>query len=112
MGSREWSLEAAREIFPDVRERTAKAVERVERLMRDREAAAEGSPERARAEQAIRDAVGRWARAMEALGLQVKGPWLVDFDTGSGCYCWKWPETELAFFHSDDEGFAGRIRIQ
>jgi hypothetical protein len=49
---------------------------------------------------------------MEALGLEVKGLWLVDFDNGSGCYCWQWPEEELAFFHGYEEGFAGRTRIQ
>ena len=49
---------------------------------------------------------------MEALGLDVKGLWLVDFDNGSGYYCWRWPETELAYFHGYEEGFAGRVRIQ
>ncbi len=49
---------------------------------------------------------------MEALGVEVKGLWLVDFDNGSGYYCWRWPERELAFFHGYDEGFAGRTRIQ
>jgi hypothetical protein len=42
----------------------------------------------------------------------VKGLWLVDFDSGSGCYCWQWPEQRLEFYHGYDEGFAGRARIQ
>ena len=45
-----------------------------------------------------------------ALGADVKGLWLVDFDTGAGYYCWKWPEEELAYFHGYEEGFAGRAR--
>jgi hypothetical protein len=49
---------------------------------------------------------------MEALGLEVKGLWLVDFDNGSGYYCWRWPEEDLAYFHGYDEGFDGRVRIQ
>ena len=53
-----------------------------------------------------------WARSMEALGLEVKGPWLVDFDCGSGLYCWRWPEEKLEYFHGYDEGFDGRVRIQ
>jgi hypothetical protein len=53
----------------------------------------------------------RWAREMEALGLEVKGLWLVDFDSGSGYYCWQWPEERLEFYHGHDEGFAGRARI-
>jgi hypothetical protein len=49
---------------------------------------------------------------MEAFGADVKGLWLVDFDNGSGYYCWRWPEPELAHFHGYDEGFSGRVRIQ
>jgi hypothetical protein len=49
---------------------------------------------------------------MEALGAEVKGVWLVDFDNGSGYYCWRWPETTVDHFHSYEEGFGGRSRIQ
>ena len=51
-------------------------------------------------------------REMEALGADVKGLWLVDFDNGSGYYCWQYPEDGLDHFHSYEEGFAGRIRSQ
>ena len=53
-----------------------------------------------------------WARALVARGLEVKGLWLVDFDNGSGYYCWRHPEAVLQFFHSYEEGFGGRMRIQ
>ena len=33
-----------------------------------------------------------WAQEVMSLGIEVKGLWLVDFDNGSGYYCWKWPE--------------------
>jgi hypothetical protein len=36
----------------------------------------------------------------------------VDFDNGSGYYCWRHPEAGLEWFHSYEEGFGGRIRIQ
>jgi hypothetical protein len=107
-----WSLQAAREIFADVRQRTESAVKEVDELVGEREACEAGSPAMAKVEDRIRDRVGAWARAMEALGLEVKGVWLVDFDNGSGYYCWKWPEPELAYFHGYDEGFPGRVRIQ
>jgi hypothetical protein len=96
----------------DVYARTDRAVQEAERLFDEREAAAAGSPERALLEERIEAVIDRWAREMEALGLEVKGPWLVDFDNGSGYYCWSWPETELAHYHGYDEGFEERIRIQ
>ena len=40
----------------------------------------------------LRDIVEAWAEAVRALGLEVKGLWLVDFDNGEGYYCWKYPE--------------------
>jgi hypothetical protein len=56
--------------------------------------------------------VDEWARAVSALGGDVKGLWLVDFDNGSGYYCWRFPETDLDFYHSYEDGFDGRMRIQ
>lgn len=109
---RRWTLEAAQAMLPEVRDRTARAVEETDALGRERDAQAEGSPERARVEERLRDVVSRWVREMEALGLEVKGLWLVDFDSGSGYYCWQWPEERLEYFHGYETGFAGRTRIQ
>jgi hypothetical protein len=107
---RSWTLEGARALLPDVRERTAVAVAEVESLLERRGAPRSPPPEEIDAR--VEQVTSGWARSMEALGLEVKGVWLVDFDNGSGYYCWRWPETELAWFHGYDEGFAGRIRIQ
>lgn len=112
MAERRWTLEGARQILPEVRERTARAVEAVDELVARRDRLARDAGERPAVEARIQAEVGRWMREMEALGLEVKGPWLVDFDTGGGFYCWKWPEESLAWFHGYDEGFAGRTRIQ
>jgi hypothetical protein len=98
-------------MIPHVRSRTARAVEEVERLEAERDALRPGA-ERAEAEERVQEAVQRWAREMDALGAEVKGLWLVDFDSGAGYYCWTWPEEELAFFHTYEEGFGGRARIQ
>lgn len=112
MSERRWTLDAARELIPDVRARTERAVAEAEALAEDRERHAAGSPEREALDQRIEGVVARWAREMEALGLEVKGLWLVDFDSGSGYYCWRWPEESLDHFHGYEEGFAGRARIQ
>lgn len=109
---RRWTLEAARALFPDVRSRTERAVVEVEKWMSERESLdPKGAPAQD-LDQRIRARVAQWAREMEALGVDVKGPWLVDFDTGAGYYCWRWPESDLAYFHGYEDGFEGRIRIQ
>jgi hypothetical protein len=106
-----WTLAAARALIPDVRERTERAVAEVARLEAERDALRPG-PSRAEIDERIQESVQRWAREMEALGADVKGLWLVDFDSGAGYYCWQWPEEELAYFHTYEEGFGGRARIQ
>jgi hypothetical protein len=112
VSERRWTLEAARELLPDVRARTARAVEQAEALAQERALHAADSPLRVELEQRIEAVVTRWAREMEALGLEVKGLWLVDFDSGSGYYCWQWPEERLEYYHGYEDGFAGRGRIQ
>jgi hypothetical protein len=109
MSERRWTLAGARALLPEVRARTARAVAEAEALAERQAAQAEARGELAEQVEAV---VMRWAREMEALGLEVKGLWLVDFDSGSGYYCWQWPEERLEFYHGYDEGFAGRARIQ
>ena len=110
--ARRWTLAAAEALFPDLRERTARAVAASETLVARRDGLPAGSAERAEVEAQIDAEVSRWVREMEALGLEIKGLWLVDFDTGDGCLCWKWPEERLGYFHTYEEGFAGRTPIQ
>jgi hypothetical protein len=109
---RSWTLATARELHGDVRERTAAAVAVVEKLFAEREGLIDGTPEHAALDARVQQVISGWARSMEALGLEVKGLWLVDYDNGSGYYCWKWPEERLEYFHGYDEGFSGRARIQ
>jgi len=97
-----FTLEEACALLPQVRERTSEAVERFASLGEGDEAVEE---ER----QAI---LSEWAQQMTELGVEIKGLWLVDFDSGAGYYCWKYPEASLEFFHGYDEGFAGRLRLQ
>ncbi len=99
-----FSYEQAAELLPEVRRLTEAAHLKVEELTR-----------RGRvkdAEDRLNEVVGQWAEAMMRRGLEVKGLWLVDFDNGSGYYCWRYPETSLMFYHSYEEGFGGRMRIQ
>ena len=106
-----WTLEGARALLPDVRDRTATAVSAVEKLLEVREREGEGTPATEQIDAKVAKLTADWARAMEALGLDVKGLWLVDFDNGGGYYCWRYPEPALQYYHSYEDGFGGRIRI-
>ncbi len=103
-GKRIFTFEQARELLPEVREMTRRALEELSGLDEDADDGERGDE--------ARRLVTAWARAVEALGAEAKGTWLVDFDCGSGYYCWRWPEEALEFFHGYTEGFAGRMRIQ
>jgi regulator of sirC expression with transglutaminase-like and TPR domain len=97
-----FSLGEARRLLPQIRERTGDAVSRYARL-------GEGGQGAEQEREAI---LSGWAREMAALGVEIKGPWLVDFDSGAGYYCWKYPEQALDHFHGYDEGFSGRLPLQ
>jgi hypothetical protein len=104
---RTFTFAEAAALLPEVRRLTGEAQARVESL---RERIEKG--DRAQALQAEADAVFQtWVESMHERGIEVKGVWLIDFDNGSGYYCWIWPETRLEYYHSYDDGFGGRMRI-
>ena len=94
-----FSYEEAAALLPDVHQITDAAVVRIDAL-----------PEEATEEQ--QRVVEEWAASIMQLGIEVKGLWLIDFDNGSGYYCWKYPEPSLQYFHGYDEGFGGRVKLQ
>ncbi|KAA0254030.1 DUF2203 family protein [Acidobacteria bacterium ACD] len=105
---RVFTLEEANGLLPSVREQTRRAIESVAALP---SAHGDATEERATRAEAARVLAG-WVTAMVELGVEVKGPWLVDFDSGAGYYCWTWPEESIQFFHGYDEGFTRRVRLQ
>jgi len=94
-----FTLEEARALMPRVRALTEEAVSAYARL---------GD----RLDEERQSILREWAREIQALGAEIKGLWLVDFDSGAGYYCWKYPEPALDHFHGYEEGFAGRLRLQ
>jgi hypothetical protein len=95
-----FSYEEAAALLPEVQRLTAEAVEQVEELP--------GDAPRDVAQQIV----AGWAESVMKLGIDVKGLWLIDFDNGSGYYCWQYPEESLQYFHGYDEGFGGRVKLQ
>ncbi len=95
-----FSYEEAAALLPEVQRLTNGAVQEVEVLAND-----------APRDEAQR-IIGRWADDIIKIGAEVKGIWLVDFDNGSGYYCWQYPEESLQYFHGYDDGFRGRVKLQ
>jgi hypothetical protein len=106
---RVFSYDEAASLLPEVQRLTLAAQEEVRAAGRALSPTDTPSPA---VQQELSGIVQRWSDRIVALGLEVKGLWLVDFDNGSGYYCWHFPETSLQFYHSYDEGFGGRMRIQ
>lgn len=55
--------------------------------------------------------VRQWADSIARLGCSAQGLWTVDFDCGTGYYCWKVGEPEITHFHGYEDGFRERVRI-
>jgi hypothetical protein len=104
---RTFSLSEAAALLPEVRGLTEDAQRRVEALR----AKSERGELSARLQAEADAVVEEWTDAMHERGIEVKGLWLIDFDNGSGYYCWVWPETKLEYYHSYEDGFGGRMRI-
>lgn len=110
--TRVFSLTEAKALFPLVRRVTHTAYAELEPVRKTLESLLPTDPRVAEVEKQYEVVVKRWVSKMERLGLVVKGLWLVDFDTGDGYLCWKFPELRLAHYHSYDEGFADRRTLE
>jgi hypothetical protein len=110
-GNRIWSYDEALGVFPVVRDLTDSAVRQIEALLNPIQSRDELETRREEIEATYRRIVDAWSDELASLGCVVKGPWLVDFDSGDGFYCWKYPEPTLAFFHTYEDGFAGRVPV-
>lgn len=103
MTDKPFTLHEAKELLPVVKRITNEAVALVEKL---RACAEESDPE-----PELSKIIDHWAQKIAKLGCEPKGLWLVDFDNGSGYYCWHYPEDDVEFFHNYDGGFKGRTPI-
>lgn len=108
---RTFSYEEALETFPAVRDLTRAALRQIEALVNRLQSRDELEGRRDELEEAMARIVEAWSTEVTALGCEVKGLWLVDWDSGDGYYCWKYPEETLSHFHGYDEGYDGRVPI-
>lgn len=106
------SLAEARKMVPLVLRVTDRWYKEAHRLATEFETATT-QDQKDLAEEQLQQVIMTWSDQIRCIGGEAKGPWLVDFDTGRGFYwCWRYPERELAYYHTHEAGFAGRELIQ
>lgn len=106
-----FTYQEALQTFPKVRTLTSIAFHQVESLVNRIQSFEELNSRREELEEAYQAIVEAWMQQVTALGCEVKGLWLVDWDCGHGAYCWRFPEETLAYFHVDGEGDQGRVPV-
>jgi hypothetical protein len=109
---RVFTIGEARALLPVVRRVTEEANNRIKGLLSLLEAVRDRDSVKTKdLEEKISKHVEEWQTKVAKLGAEGKGLWLVDFDCGTGYYCWKFPEEKLEHFHGYAEGFQARVRI-
>jgi hypothetical protein len=106
--TRVFTLAEAEELFPLVRAITEAAWHELEPVRQRLESMVPSNPRLRAVESEYESIVKRWMAKMNRLGLSVRGLWLVDFDTGDGYLCWKFPELRIGHYHDYQSGFGGR----
>jgi hypothetical protein len=110
-GRQVFTYQEALALFPRVRDLTTAAVRQIEALYDGSQSREELESRQQDLEMTCLEIVGAWTAQVSSLGCEVKGLWLVDFDSGGGYYCWRYPEEALSHFHSYEDGFDGRMPI-
>jgi hypothetical protein len=106
-----FSYDEALATFPVIRDLTAAAVRQVEALFNRVQSRDEMRARQEELDTAYQRIVEAWAEEVRSVGCEVKGLWLVDWDSGDGYYCWRYPEATVSHFHGYEDGFASRMPI-
>lgn len=107
-----FSYEEALATLPRIEELTRHAVRQIEALVNAVQSFEEGERRRDELDGAVREIVQSWAEDVAEVGCEPKGLWLVDWDSGDGYFCWRFPEPTIGHFHGYEEGYTGRVPIQ
>jgi len=99
-------LERARELYPIIFRITKAYVDRVDAVL-----GSASSPVQEWQEKEAQRLFAEWQVKVLKLGGKPNGVWVVDFDTGNGYLCWKFPEPEIGFWHAYHDGFSKRRQL-
>ena len=108
-----FTLEEAQALMPQVKA-TTEPVYTLAASLAEELSQAEEAQDETRAEalrERLQTLVQSWQQSMQDLEAEVKGLWLVDFDSGDGFWCWAYPEEELGYWHSYEGGFRSRVSV-
>ncbi len=109
-----FTLDEAQDLMPRVKAITKPVFELASSLSQELQEM-ETQRDEARADELrerLQTLVATWADAIRELGPDVKGLWLVDFDSGDGYWCWAYPEEDLGHWHSYEGGFGTRVGVE
>lgn len=107
-----FSLVEARQTLPVVRRITHEFSSKVESLIARLETIKlDQTVTICELEKQVNELIQTWNDKIRKLGAHPKGLWVVDFDHGEGYYCWKFPESDIMYWHGYDDGFSGRKPI-
>ena len=105
-------LTEASELLPVVRKITENSYEQLAKLDERLELMLLCDPRRTAVVSEYEKIVRKWVASITRLGAVPNGLWRVDFDTGEGYLCWRFPELKIGYFRDYDCGFDDRMSIK
>ena len=110
--SKLYVLAEASELLPVVRKVTENAYKRLSRLDDRLELILLCDPRRTVIADEYEKIVRKWIASITRLGAIPNGLWRVDFDTGEGYLCWRFPELKIGYFRDYDCEFDDRMSVK
>ncbi len=101
---RTFTKEDAEQILPIIKRITDRSACTLDDLKEELHWTPKDEPGFNRLKQELDLVVTRWATKVSRLGCEPKGIWLVDFDSGDGCFSWRYGDEDLSFFHPHELG--------
>ncbi len=107
-----FSFAEASAVLPVIQRLTKQYSERVQSMIKEIESLLPESTRAAGLEAQADRLIQDWQAKVQKLGGLPKGMWIVDFDSGDGYFCWKFPEKSIQHWHHYRDGFTKRVLLR